>query len=620
MKIYFIKTASARMTKETIKGRFGDFQAYIIRGDTKEDTYNIKEQLKRIGFKWYNGSWWISANKLSDTDKAYLNTLGVVGAESTTPSLTTQPLLQPTITNPQSAVQTKQWQTENEEMSKWYGFPINHNIASWEENFEIDGQSHHAIITLDRLYQKGISSGYYNETKSREHKGLPKYKINIKIPDIQIKDESVSDDQFKNKDFTYSYNKMADKKWGTYNEDDFIAERKKAVKENLSNSKSKIYKQIQFEDNVAKRTPEYRQFLNDIDNKKIQITYDFVVQDPIYGGNYKLGIYELGMGERAYATTLKPLVDVPLAPDKTFGYQSIDIYKTYTIEDFHNVINDYIKTNYDKIQKDYIEYLKSFPFLQSQKDKATESLNEIIGYITGANKDADMALRILQNKGYIRPHKRQKQSPGITVGDEIHWVIDSKKIVNDAYNTQSYASRMPEYFYSVLAYYVHRKVRGIWSWTDMMLMEVMDVWYRRMKEMGATFSFKDVERAIEFIGNIIVGKIYGETKEEKNKRFFEDFYGGQQGYKPESSSFIGGIADFANFAKQYGVEVENITEENAKDIYRTLVKNLHPDLQQDPVKKDEMTERFKKLQMIWDTVPDQYKKADNWYERSIILS
>jgi hypothetical protein len=411
---------------------------------------------------------------------------------------------------------------------------------------------------------------------------------------------------------------MSDKKWGTYNEDEFIEERKKGVKEMLSVPKAKVYKQIQFEDNVAKRSPEYKQFLNDIENKKLNPTYDFSINDPLYGGNYKLGIYWLGMGERAYATTLTPIVDNPQAPDKTFGYQNIDIYNVYSINDFHNEIKNHIKENHDKIQQEYIEYLKSFPFLPSQQQEAKGSLDSIKGFITGENKNFESALKVLQNKGYIRPHKRQKQAPGLTTGDEIHWVIDSKKIVNDAYNMNSYASRIPDYFYTVLAYYIHRKVRGIWSWTDMMLMDVMNHWYGVMKEMGATFSFEDVEKAIETIGGTIVNQIYGETKEGRDKQFFNWFYTGKEQGKPESQQFTGGIIEFANFAKQYGIDVEDITEENAKNIYRTLAKNLHPDLQQDPTKKLEMTEKFKTLQEIWDKVPEQYKKANNWYERFII--
>lgn len=626
------KIASAKLTKEMINGKYGAFEAYIIRGDTKEDTYSIKDQLKNMGFKWYKDSWWISSKKLSFMDKADLiNRLGVISSEgqpANTPQAN-QPIpnnipAAPAIQPPQApqAPQTKQWQTENEEMTRWYGFPINHNIASWEEDFEVNGQPHHAFITIDRLYQKGISSGYHKETKSKEHRGLPKYRTTIRIPDLQVKDEQDYSDRTKKKDFQVSYNKLSDKKWGTYNEEELIEERKKLIKEVLSKPDSKINKQIQFEDNIAKRNPEYRQFLEDINDRKINPTYNFQIDDPLYGGDYIIGIDDLGMGERAFEATLEPVINDPTAPNVVLYHQKVDIYNTYSVDDFHNAVKGYLSTNKDKVQEDYIKYLKSFPYLQTQQEEAKGSFNSIIGYITGDNRDPDTALKILQNKGYIRPNKRQKQTPGLSMGDEIRWVIDSKKIVNDAYNTQNYASRMPEYFYSVLAYYIHRKVRGIWSWSDMALMDVMDVWYRRMKKMGATFSFDDVEKAIESIGNIIVNKIYGETKENRNKQFFNDFYGGFYGEQggTEKSQSLSGLSDFSNFAKQYGVEVENITEENAKDIYRALAKSLHPDLQPDPTKKDEMTEKFKVLQNIWDKVPDQYKKANNWYERSIILS
>lgn len=188
------------------------------------------------------------------------------------------------------------------------------------------------------------------------------------------------------------------------------------------------------------------------------------------------------------------------------------------------------------------------------------------------------------------------------MGDEIKWVVDSKKIVNDAYGG-GYISRTPEYFYSVVAYYIHRKVRGIGSWTDMMLIDTMSKWYDTMKSFGAQISFKEIEAIIEEIGNAIIRETF--DKEPKGG------YGDNEA-RPVNQD-AGGLSEFANFAKQFGIDVEDI-QDTAINIYRTLAKKLHPDINP-PDKKAEMTEKFKELQEIWSNVPEMYKKAMSWYHR-----
>jgi hypothetical protein len=82
------------------------------------------------------------------------------------------------------------------------------------------------------------------------------------------------------------------------------------------------------------------------------------------------------------------------------------------------------------------------------------------------------------------------------------------------------------------------------------------------------------------------------------------------------SSASPALSNFARFVSKYGIDTENINE-NAKQIYRQLVQLIHPDKHTDPVKKQEMTKEFQELQNIWDSVPDMYKTASNWYERHI---
>jgi tRNA A37 N6-isopentenylltransferase MiaA len=601
----FIKTSQyLSMVKKQIKGKYGTFDAYILPGNTKP----IKEQLKILGFKWYGPEnvWWISAKSLTNHIRSELAKLGVAISEEDSVRIIKEEKPEEKLPESPLTPAKKQWQTEDEEMSRWYGFPINKNIYTIERDINVNGTIHKVIITIDRSYRLGKSSSTYTKTKSREHRGLPKYMIHCNVPDINL---------------TYDMRYLSKQKWGTYDEEEFLAKDLTEMidKNIIADPKSKLNMVIDDKDRIIRRDPLYKQFLKDIEDKKISPEYNFHINNDIYGGDYKVKIYWLGMGENAMYATLEPMVDNPNAPSDTFGYQEINIENAYSIQDFHDTINNYLRDNHDKVQEQYIKYLKSFPFLPSQQEEAQQQYTTIKNIVANSSSNADFVLKKIQEKGYIRPSKKQKQeSPGLTMGEEIHWVVDSKKIVNDAYNFGGYSSRTPEYFYSVVAYYVHRKIRGIWSWTDMMLVDAMSTWMRTMNDMGAGLDFKEVNKAIEDIGNIIVQKVSGKiTAEQRSKNFSDWFYGRSESTPGQSEQpDYGALKDFAEIAQQYGISIEGI-EENAKNIYRSLAKQLHPDMYLDPVKKEEATEKFKQLQQIWDKMPEQYKKASNWYERYI---
>jgi hypothetical protein len=226
-----------------------------------------------------------------------------------------------------------------------------------------------------------------------------------------------------------------------------------------------------------------------------------------------------------------------------------------------------------------------------------------LDYIKNRTADADSILRKLQEKGYIRPSKRQRQSPGMTMGDEIKWVIDSPKIVDDAYGS-SYVQNTPDYFYSVVAYYVHRRIRNISSFTDMMLVDVISRWLGTMKKMGADITFREVDVSISQIGDAIARKIQGNTAKEEN-------------VNPTNTDSA--LNEFAQFVKKYEIDAENI-QNNAKGIYRMLAQQIHPDKFQDQATKLQKEEEFKELQAIWSRVPSQYKTAFNWYQKCVFAN
>ena len=95
-----ISQSQTFITKSTLTGRYGNFEAYTVQGNT----YPIKEQLKNLGFNWMPSIkvWYIAANKLTSNTIEQLNRLNVsttkLGQNVTTqPTQTTQaPLTQPT--------------------------------------------------------------------------------------------------------------------------------------------------------------------------------------------------------------------------------------------------------------------------------------------------------------------------------------------------------------------------------------------------------------------------------------------------------------------------------------------------------------------------------------------
>ena len=610
-----IKIAVNTLTKEKIDGKYGTFEAYMVKGDS---TRNIKDILSQLGFKWYGpkSAWWISSKSMTDSIKARLQEYGVVTVEQ---PLTDTPIDnktdQQTIRTPVAAQpperkpESKKWATENEKASAWYGFPINKEINSFETDITSKEKTYKAQVKIERTYFQGKGSSTYHETFSREHKGLPKYLFHVSIPELDI---------------NYSIFHQATKKWGTYNEEEYLIPVKENILNILNDPVKKLQRGIEFKEEMVKRTPEYKDFLNKLGKKEINITYPFIVVDKDYGGEFNLAIYSLGMDEKSADTSLMTKLDDQTSPrDHVLRYKDISIWNTYTIEDFHKKINEYLINDREKVQNEVIKFLKSFPYLEEQKKDAFKDFQVIKNYITNkpSESQADEILNIIKSRGYIRPSLRgnRKGEDGNEVqtkDEQVKWVIDSKKIVNDAYGSNKYLSESPDYFYAVVAYYVHRKVRGIFSFTDMMLTEAMGSWLKIMNRYGAGFNFKEVMYSIEEIGSIIVNKIYGKkTKEQMNEEFRNWFDDSTKDNKQEyrNTETNNSLSELSIFAQKYGIDPEGI-ENNLIGVYRTLVKKLHPDLVQDPNEKIIAEKSFKELQGIWDRIPQNLKTAMNWYD------
>jgi hypothetical protein len=562
---------------EKIQGKYGAFDALVISGETLP----IMNQLKSMGFRWYGAkqSWWIS-NKNANSDTINkLKSLGVVfgdNKESTVAPTSPDKPLKP------AEVTKKQWVTEDEDMTRWYGFPINKAIMSYKEKINVDNKEYDVDVTVDRSYVMGGDA--YKKTKSREYKGKPKYLINVSVPELN---------------YNKSWKKVSKQLWGSYDEDNFLnTEVKDIVKKDIL--EKAIPNSIRYINDLAARTPEYRQFLKDIEGRKITPEFNFHIEDPEYKGDYKIKVDNL-IDENSMHVYLSTNLNTEGAPRSRIISHQTPIDHTFTVEDFYRKIQENIDKEHDKIQEKYIEYLKSFPYLSSQKQEATRSLEDIKSILQSPQSYVNKVFDELKNRGYIRPHKRQKQYSGLTMGDEIKWIIDSKKIVNDSYSASSYLAHTPEYFYAVVAYYIHRVARNIQSWTDMMLVESMMTWKYSMKSYGIEMDLREIERVVSLIGSAIY-RLFSKDVEQEAPQY--------------GSSTTGVLKEFSDFAIKHGISIEGL-EDNVRNIYRSLAKNLHPDTVQDPIEKQEKTKEFQQLQNIYDALPQQYKTANNWYDKYV---
>lgn len=589
-----------QLVKKKLVGKYGEYEAYLVTGST----IPIKESLKALGFSWDGRevAWRISANKMSESIKQRLKELGVVDNTSGMGATVTPPV-SPSMTNPLPPVKEenkKTWVTEDEELTRWYGFPINKDILRFDVETEVDGTKYTANIRVDRSVTWGGDT--YQKRKSRDEKGFPRYLIHMEIPELNEKETSA---------------RKSKVKWGEYPEEELLNK----IKEDYTNAISKrdfsvvaglpikrFFYGIEIANDVRKRTPEYIDFLKTLVSKYADVPtnypkYQIRIDDGDYKGDYYvLPIVGGGDNEKIFSASLVTSLDRTNAPHKEIvgKYDGINLYHTYTIQDFHNRVKEYINANLEEIKEDYVKYLKSFPYLEDQVEKEGEIAEKIKGYIlSGGGNGWEDVLRVLQDRGLIRPHRRQKQGLGLTMGDEIRWVLDDEKIRNGIYG-RGYGLNSPGYFYDAVAYFILREIRNIRSFTDMMLMDSFSTVKNILNRMGNNFRMGDIEKTIYGIGNKIINKIQGATENKQDKKVSV----------PASNA---DLIEFFNFAKGLGVPEDDLDSDNAKSIYRALARKLHPDMEMDASKKGEAEEKFKKLQEIWDRVPNTYKNAFSWY-------
>jgi hypothetical protein len=482
-------------------------------------------------------------------------------------------------------------------MSKWYGFPVQRNVASREYDVTVNGKPFKATASIDRWF---TLSDEYKGTKSTAHKGLPLYKASLAVPEIG-----------------YSSNAKIQKKerWGSYDENAFTDQLLSEYAALLSDDQSKMRKAMNVFEDATHRQPEYTTYIKDLADRQRSEQFDFTVHSSPYQGTYQFAAAPYSIKkERPFTIDLelvKPSSDAPLPSRARF---TVSLVGTRTADDFEDKVEAMMENNHDAIEKLVVDYLQTFPYLESQKADTKTEAERVMEFLKPPY-DVQAMIRELAARGYLYQTKKQKQEEGLSAGGT-KWVVDSKRAIADSRN-YGYLSKTPGYFFAVVAYAIHRKVRGIMTVTEWTLMDVIGSWANAMavalnRPIDARFAVK----AVDAVAEAVVLEIWPkETREQKERRFREQFYGTGGKTTTNAPSAATSLDEFKEFAGKYDIDAEEV-DASPRAVYRMLAKMLHPDKAQD---KSKAETEFKLLQAVWDKVPDEFKKnATDWLSRYVV--
>jgi hypothetical protein len=579
------------------------------------NTYPIKNQLKNLGFFWFKSkkAWGLNRSRYNSQIENRLQQLGVQipGAQppAETPESEETGSEESIYVTESENFKNGRWVSEDPDLERSYGFPINEGIHTFDVLFK-EGEEEHVIsVSIDRKAQPKESSGYYGDTY---YKRPPANKRNplyvFKIIDKETGQVISTHSTVNKKSFS--------------DEENFIVKAEenfgKIIRGEGRLRTKNIRGMIVEHFDMHKRTDELKDYLFKDEGewrKEVRgFTIDIQYKDE--DGDYT-GTYPIKVDLTSYDKNLNTPIsfdieeDLDLMDDKKRYNKMLgngDLVGVYTVEDFNERVKSVISENHESISAEYIKFLKSFPFLESQKEVGKESANEIYGLITGGGQSNDFFLQQLKERGYIRPNKRQKQNVGLATPEAIKWVVDSEKI-KDAIYGSGYLHKVPEFFYAVIAYWVHRKKNNIpvnlgsrMGWDQ--LSSAMDTWMRSMKSFGYEIDWKEVESAVEGIGSQIYADIVGKARPDINPETV--FNGEQQGIQ-----FDPNIPPFIQFAEENGVDTTNAVEENRlKSVYLNLAKQFHPDLNRESEEQEAAAQaRSKRLMELWQAIPNNIREA-----------
>lgn len=568
-------------------------------------TYPLRSKLGRggLGFTWYGARkmWWMYKERLDERIGQSLQSLGIdtsvlggseaPGAPPVTPGIS-EPPMAPQAAPVASGLTNQSWDVEEAKKSKWYGFPVNTNIYSTTVPVEVEGQQVELLVRLDRVFKKG-------------RRGIPSYRY-----EISMNGESVG-----------RLAKAAPGKWGFYNEDEIAQSLPEMVQGQLGKrEKSKTYNNIKYKLQVAGRDPglidALKQQYDEYDgNGESSFEVNVPITEPGYEGEYPVTITTIS-GNSWYGKTA---LDHPQAPrPKTIFYLGEIPPEVHNMDQFNVWLQQAIQENMPRAQRDYLEYLQSFPFTQADQDEATGQFEEILPIIESKSMDVNFFRQKMMSMGYIRPHRRQKNTgPGMQPQESIKVILDSRKIVDDAYE-MGQLSRTPNFFYTALAYLMHRQKAGNIGFGAAygQLGQTMREFHDTLLRHGATIDFGELNSYIENLSGLLLRNLLGTQSRGSAWDNYEQFYGGgtEEQLTPEQGG-IAGLEPFIQFTTLHGLDPEVVRANPIKG-YRELAIRFHPDRNPNNPEAEDL---FKQLGAIWDMVPAvARKRAESWLYRACI--
>jgi len=583
---------------------------YVLKGET----YPIKGQLGRsgLGFNyWRPVGWWIYQERMTPEMGSSLRNLGfdvsIIGGEASQapPAAAMPPADQSTQTTPEppeapataipeaSTVVTDQSWDDVEPKSNWYGFPIKKNIYETSVPISVDDQSYDVKVELSRLFKKG-------------RRRVPSYIYEV----------------FWNENLIGRIAKPAPGDWGSYDEKEIASSIPEYIQERFAaGPKSKMFNAFKHFLELSGREPELTEYLNRFgkltDSEKIDKTIH--LDEPGYEGDFPVKFYAYSDGISWYGETA---LEHPQAPSPKTVYYIGDVPPSvHSINDFHQWLDSRINDpEVDaRAKEEYLKYLKSFHYTEEEQEAARGQFQEILPVIESRSTDVNFFREKLIQHGYIRPSRRRgsRSVPGMQPQESIELILDKRKIVDDSYNFGK-LSRSPDYFYTVLAYLMHRHKAGnigFGSLFGQIGSSIRD-FHDTLTKHGATISFGELESYLDSLAKQLLRDIVGVQAPGSSWDQYQQFYGGEgiggDPAGPDAAIGSGHLDAFVEFAVMQGLS-DDVVRSNPSKAYRTLAIRFHPDVNQNNPEAEAL---FKQLGSLWDVVPLEFKKtSDNWLSR-----
>ena len=608
-------------------------------------TFSIKDRLGKrgVGLSYWRGMWW--AYNVTSQMSEKLQTLGVDTSEvlqnqggstrgETAPASKNQPDLTPEqgFTTPEPTPTDivhidRGMEGAHEIASRKSGFPVKEGIFSTEKNINVLGKDVPVTVRIDRNYLAG--GGYqssYDATVRKGWKNFPRY-----IAKIFYGEEKVSS-------FTIPINaKAPERRWNDINEGaELVPLMDELFDKIISYPNSKLMKNVAMHMNVSTQDPEFKKYVSTYSEDNPFTIKQVLINDPKYQGQslpVALYFYE-PYGE------LQPEVRVKAALDKTQHPQAPDSRWYVHMQVPHAIqntdqFNQWLETAWAtpevqaRLQKDALEYLNSFAYLQEDVTQSQDAMKEILTHIISGSVDTGFLKQKLMDFGFLRPSKRQKRrapGEGMVPESDIAYVLDYEKITDASYGlSQGDKLNNPNLFYTAMAYYLQRLKRPAWGSTGEeasifgRIGTLIGFFHKAAERYGLDLSSEEVNAYFKTTARQLFAEIFHQEPPQNPRdraNAFNDWWNGggseeqrQYGTDIPGAPPSGPLGAFSNYVVGLGIDPADV-QANPKRVYRQLALQYHPDSNPnaDPTV-------FPKLSELWMAVRNSRQASFNWLER-----